>query len=143
MAEPIYLLDTNICIYIRRERPKEVLARFEALSPGAAAISVVTFGELLYGISKSGNDEQAMSVLERFTMLVPVLPLTAAVARSYGTIRHELSRTGNIIGNNDLWIAAHALSLGLTVVTNNESEFQRVQKLKCENWIAGERAIGQ
>lgn len=136
MPDPVYLLDTNICIHIRRERPQEVLKRFESLTPGSTAISVVTYGELSYSACKSGNAEQASTILEQLVTLIPVLPLDAATARTYGKIRFDLSRRGEIIGNNDLWIAAHALSLGITLVTNNEREFQRIPNLKIENWVS-------
>jgi tRNA(fMet)-specific endonuclease VapC len=134
MPEPHYLLDTNICIYIRRERPKAVLDRFKALAPGSTAISVVTYGELVYGVRKSPDPDKAMSVLQELTALIPVLPMALDVAKAYGTIRSDLAVRGKLIGNNDLWIAAHAKSLGLTVVTNNEGEFQRVAGLTVENW---------
>jgi len=135
MAGPRYLLDTNICIYIRRERPRSVLDRFKALAPGSTAISVVTHGELIYGACKSSDSERAMSVLQELTALIPVLPMAVEVAKAYGVIRSDLAARGELIGNNDLWIAAHAKSLGLTVVTNNESEFRRVNGLNIENWI--------
>ena len=136
MQDPEYLLDTNICIYIRRERPQSVLERFQGLAPGSTAISVVTYGELAYGACKSGNAEQATSILQQLVTLVPVLPMDTAVVRAYGAIRHDLARRGETIGNNDLWIAAHAASLGLTLVTNNLREFRRVRDLKVENWVS-------
>ncbi|KLK90063.1 plasmid maintenance protein [Microvirga vignae] len=136
MPEPRYLLDTNICIYIRRERPKSVLERFKVLPPGSTAISVVTYGELVYGVRKSPEPHKAMLVLEELTALIPVLPMAIGVAKAYGTIRADLALRGQLIGNNDLWIAAHAKSLGLTVVTNNESEFRRVEGLTVENWTS-------
>lgn len=137
MVEPSYLLDTNICIYIRRERPQGVLERFKALAPGSTAISVVTYGELIYGMRKSPNPDTAMAVLQELIALIPVLPIASDVAKAYGTIRSDLAVRGELIGNNDLWIAAHAKSLGLILVTNNESEFQRVDGLKIENWARG------
>jgi tRNA(fMet)-specific endonuclease VapC len=136
-TEASYLLDTNICIYIRRERPREVLQRFETLAPGSTAISVVTYGELFYGACRSPNPEQAVSVLGQLVSLIPVLRMDAAVAEAYGEIRNDLAQRGEIIGNNDLWIAAHALSRGIVLVTNNEREFQRVRGLKVENWVSG------
>lgn len=129
-----YLLDTNICIYIRRQRPTEVLARFKRLKPGDAVLSVVTLGELLYGAEKSQQRDQAMERLREFTELVPVLPLPDEAAHAYGAIRAALEAKGAVIGNNDLWIAAHAKAAGLTVVTNNEQEFGRVPGLKVQNW---------
>lgn len=137
MLNPVYLLDTNICIYIRRERPRSVLDRFNELSPGSTAISVVTYGELIYGVRKSPDPTKAMAVLDAITALIPVLPLGVDVANAYGTIRSNLAIRGELIGNNDLWIAAHAKSLGLTLVTNNENEFERVEDLKIENWAKG------
>jgi len=134
--EPLYLLDTNVCIYIRRERPPSVLKRFQVLPPGSTAISVITYGELVYGIRKSAEPHRGMQVLEELTALIPVLPMAVGVAETYGTIRADLALRGQLIGNNDLWIAAHAKNLGLTVVTNNEGEFRRVEGLTVENWAS-------
>ena len=132
--ESRYLLDTNICIYIRQKRPEEVLRRFRKLRPGEAVLSVITYGELLYGATKS---EQRVTALERLRELVHLLPamsLPDTAAEAYGTIRTELESKGEMIGNNDLWIAAHAVAAGLTLVTNNEREFRRVRRLKMQNW---------
>ena len=129
-----YLLDTNICIYIQRRKPERVLARFRKLRPGDAAISVVTWGELLCGAERSRKRKTVLRVLEEFRGLIPVLPLPEEVGKSYGVIRASLEAKGTPIGNNDLWIAAHAAAAGLTVVTNNEREFQRVPGLKIQNW---------
>lgn len=134
MAQPQYLLDTNICIYIRRERPQAVLDRFKGLPAGSTAISVITYGELVYGVQKSPSSRTAMLILEELTAVIPVLPMAVDVAKIYGAIRSDLAVRGELIGNNDLWIAAHAKSLGLTLVTNNEREFQRVEGLAIENW---------
>jgi len=134
--EARFLLDTNICIYIRRDRPKGVLRHFESLREGEAALSVITFGELLYGAAKSQQGELALEKLIALTAIIPVLPLPAAASDSYGRIRAELERTGRMIGNNDLWIAAHARAEGLTLVTNNEREFRRVRGLRIQNWAA-------
>ena len=136
-ADIRYLLDTNICIYIRRERPKAVLERFKTLAPGVATISIVTYGELIYGVHRSSTPDRAMIVLEELTALIPVLPMGVNVAKAYGAIRSDLAVRGELIGNNDLWIAAHAVSLGLTLITNNEREFQRVAGLNIENWTKG------
>ena len=133
-ADIRYLLDTNICIYIRRERPKAVLERFKTLTPGVTAISVVTYGELIYSVHRSSNPDRAMMVLAELTALIPVLPMAVDVAKAYGVIRSDLAVRGKLIGNNDLWIAAHARSLGLTLITNDEREFQRVADLNVENW---------
>ncbi|MGC1649632.1 MAG: type II toxin-antitoxin system VapC family toxin [Candidatus Sulfotelmatobacter sp.] len=132
--EPRYLLDTNICIYIRQNRPEQVLRRFRKLRPGEAALSVITYGELLYGVAKSTQMAAAVERLRELVQLLPALPLPEAATESYGTIRADLESKGEMIGNNDLWIAAHALASGLTLVTNNEREFRRVRGLRLQNW---------
>jgi tRNA(fMet)-specific endonuclease VapC len=137
MAQPRYLLDTNICIYIRRERPQAVMERFKVLPPGSTAISVITYGELAYGVRKSPDPHRAMMILKDLTALIPVLPMANDVAETYGAIRSNLAARGELIGNNDLWIAAHAKNLEVILVTNNEKEFQRVSGLTVENWVKG------
>ena len=132
--EPRYLLDTNICIYIRQKRPDEVLRRFRKLRPGEAALSVITYGELLYGAAKSKQRGAALEQLRELANLLPALSLPETAAEVYGTIRAELEMKGAMIGNNDLWIASHALASGLTLITNNEREFRRVRGLKMQNW---------
>jgi tRNA(fMet)-specific endonuclease VapC len=132
--EPRYLLDTNICIYIRQQRPEEVLRRFRKLRPGEAALSVITYGELLYGAPKSAQRATAIESLRELVHWLPALPLPETAAEAYGMIRAELAAKGEMIGNNDLWIAAHAVTVGLTLVTNNEKEFRRVRGLKMQNW---------
>jgi tRNA(fMet)-specific endonuclease VapC len=131
---PLFMLDTNICIYIQRHKPPSVLGRFETLQPGQAVISVITWGELLYGAAKSRQSKLAFRLLEEFSDLVPVLPMPPDSGKSYGQIRADLEKIGRPIGNNDLWIAAHALGSGLTLVTNNIKEFERIPHLKIENW---------
>jgi tRNA(fMet)-specific endonuclease VapC len=134
--EPRYLLDTNICIYIRKKRPEEVLRRFRKLRPGEAVLSVITYGELLYGAVKSEHRVTAMEQLRELLTLLPALALPETAAEAYGKIRAELESKGEMIGNNDLWIAVHAVAAGLILVTNNEREFRRVRKLKVQNWAA-------
>jgi len=131
-----FLLDTNICIYIHRRRPGKVLARFQKLEPGDAAISVITWGELLYGAEKSKQRKKALEILAEFKTFVPVLPIPESAGNTYGIIRASLESMGQPIGNNDLWIAAHAKAAGLTIVTNNEREFRRIAGLKVRNWVA-------
>jgi tRNA(fMet)-specific endonuclease VapC len=132
--EPRFLLDTNICIYIRQERPEPVLRRFRRLRPGEAALSVITYGELIYGAAKSARREAALERLRELVHWLPALPLPESAAEAYGMIRAELAAKGEMIGNNDLWIAAHAMAAGMTLVTNNEKEFRRVRGLKLQNW---------
>jgi len=133
--EARFLLDTNTCIYIRRRRPPQVLTRFRQLKVGEAALSIVTYGELHYGAEKSPTRARALEELEEFASLVQVLPMPPETARTYGAIRAALEVRGEIIGSNDLWIAAHAKAADLTLVTNNEREFRRVPGLKIQNWI--------
>jgi len=132
--EPRFLLDTNICIYIRQRRPDQVLRRFQKLRPGEAVLSVITYGELLYGAAKSAQRHEALEQLRELIQLLPALSLLETAAETYGRIRAELESKGQMIGNNDLWIAAHAITAGLTLVTNNEREFRRVPGLRMQNW---------
>jgi tRNA(fMet)-specific endonuclease VapC len=132
--ETRFLLDTNICIYIRQKKPEEVLRRFRTLKQGVAALSVISFGELVYGAEKSAQRAAALELLRELARVLPVLGLPETAAEAYGAIRAELERKGQMIGNNDLWIAAHARAAGLTLVTNNVREFRRVRGLKVENW---------
>jgi tRNA(fMet)-specific endonuclease VapC len=133
---PRYLLDTNICIYIKNHRPAEVLARFTKLPPGKVAMSAVTYGELCFGAEKSTKRKESQRILEQLVALIPVLPLDAAVSTHYGKIRQHLQSGGKPIGNNDLWIASHALASKLILVTNNVAEFERVPGLRVENWVS-------
>jgi tRNA(fMet)-specific endonuclease VapC len=134
-VDPRFLLDTNICIYIRRQRPPAVLARFQRLKPGEAVLSVITYGELVYGVGKSQFRAQAMMQLAELAGLMPVMDLPSRAGQFYGAIRAALEAKGETIGNNDLWIAAHAKAAGLTLITNNEREFRRVEGLKTQNWV--------
>jgi tRNA(fMet)-specific endonuclease VapC len=135
---PLYMLDTNICIYIRRKRPKEAMERFRKLKRGDAVISAITLGEMYLGIEKSNERDRMHDALLDLTTLIPVVAVDASVARSYGSLRAALERRGEMIGANDLWIAAHALSIRVTLVTNNRKEFDRVRGLTVENWIRTE-----
>ncbi len=134
MTTPRYLFDTDICIFLRRQRPAELVARVGALDMGEAAISIITYGELVYGVMKNAEPDRARSGLERLTAFLPVLPLPGEVGDMYGEVRAKLAKRGELIGTNDLWIAAHALVSNLVLVTNNEREFRRIPSLKVENW---------
>lgn len=131
-----YLLDTNICIYIAKKSPAAVLNRFEQLSVGEIGMSTITYGELIYGAQKSQHPKKNLHILEELASLIPPLPLSTDTVKYYGKIRETLETKGKIIGNNDLWIAAHTLSLNLTLVTNNMKEFSRIPHLKLENWVS-------
>ena len=131
-----YLLDTDTCVFIHRERPEALLRRFQSVRPGEAVISVITYGELLYGAARSVKRDESLQRIHGFVAIVPALPLPEQAAALYGEIRAELEAKGEMIGNNDLWIAAHALASGLILVSNNEKEFRRVRGLKVQNWAA-------
>jgi len=130
-----YLLDTNICIYIQRNKPAEVLARFRKLRQGEAAISAITHGELLFGAMKSRQRERILVDIAELVLWVPALVLPETASFRYAMLRAEVEGAGKPIGGNDLWIAAHALASELTLVTNNEREFKRVPGLRVQNWV--------
>jgi tRNA(fMet)-specific endonuclease VapC len=131
----MYVLDTNICIYIIKKQPPSVFERFESLPLGSLSMSLVTFGELEYGAMRSNNSEKALNILDELINYIPVLPMGTDVAKHYADIRADLAKKGTPIGNNDLWIAAHTRSLDHTLVSNNIKEFERVEDLQLENWV--------
>jgi len=128
-----YLLDTNIVIYVLKQRPIEVLAAFNAHT-SHMAISSITLAELLHGAEKSSRVSENLKVIEDFCSRLDVLPYGSKAAWHYGAIRAALEKRGESIGINDLHIAAHARSEALVLVTNNVSEFSRVPALEVENW---------
>ncbi len=130
-----YLLDTNICIYIAKRKPVRVLSRLEQIKPGDVGMSIVTYLELVYGAWKSQAIKANLARIEQLEVLIPAQPLDVGVAGHYGRLRAELEAAGTPIGAYDLMIAAHALSLGLTLVTNNVRQFSRVRGLRVENWV--------
>jgi tRNA(fMet)-specific endonuclease VapC len=129
-----YLLDTNICIYVIKRRPESLLERFNR-NASHLAISSITLAELLHGAEKSSDPERILAVVEDFCSRLEVLAYGAKAAQHYGQIRSGLERRGTPIGVNDLHIAAHARSEGLTLVSNNLREFERVDGLLYENWV--------
>jgi tRNA(fMet)-specific endonuclease VapC len=129
-----YLLDTNIVIYVIKRRPVEVLGVFNE-NAGRMAISAITLSELFHGAEKSAKVAQNLAVVEEFASLLEVLPYSAKASQHYGAVRAALEKAGLPIGVNDLHIAAHARSEGLTLVTNNLFEFERVPGLLTENWV--------
>lgn len=129
-----YLLDTNIVIYVIKRRPLEVMGVFNE-NTGCMAISAITLSELYHGAEKSAKVAQNRAVVEEFASMLEVLPYSAKASHHYGAIRAELEKAGRPIGVNDLHIAAHARSEGLTLVTNNGGEFERVPGLLLENWV--------
>jgi len=131
-----YLLDTNICIYIINEKPKKILRKFERYPIHEFGISSITQAELHYGIAKSKNKNTNQDALDEFLLPLTIFPFHGEkLVVCYGEIRTFLESKGKTIGPLDMLIAAHALSLDLTIVSNNIKEFSRVPDLKCENWI--------
>lgn len=130
-----YLLDTNACIYIIKRSPPKVLARLSQLHVGDVGVSAITCCELQFGVANSSDPERNQSALNEFLAPLDVLDFPGAAALVYGEVRARLRRAGTPIGNYDLLIAAHALHLGLVLVTNNTREFRRVPHLKIENWL--------
>ena len=129
-----YLLDTNIVIYVLKRRPKEVLEIFNR-NASRMAISSITLSELIYEAEKSPNVDKNLEAIEEFVSHLDVLPYDAKASQHYGQIKAALEKRGEIIGENDIHIAAHAISQGLILVTNNLREFKRVPNLARENWV--------
>ncbi len=130
-----FMLDTNTCIYVIKRKPPEVIERFNRTEISQIGISSITFCELQYGVSKSSRPEQNQMALAQFVAPLEILPFGTEAAQSYGDLRVQLERKGAPIGSLDMLIAAHALSITCTLVTNNEKEFGRIRNLKIENWI--------
>lgn len=131
-----YLLDTNICIYIIKKKPHKVILHLKKLEMFDVCISVITLSELEYGVQKSKQPTQNKIALTEFLAPIKIIAFDERAAYYYGNIRAELERTGKVIGAMDLLIGAHAISLNLPLVTNNEKEFKRIEGLKIENWAS-------
>lgn len=129
------MLDTNICIAIIKQKPKDILKRFSAYQVGDICISSVTLAELRYGVSKSQYQEKNQVALNEFILPLEVASFDEAAALYYGMLRATLEKQGKPIGSLDTMIGAHALSLNVTLVTNNTREFDRVAGLKLLDWI--------
>jgi len=129
-----YLLDTNICIYLIKKNPPEVLEHLGKLSPIDISISSITVAELYYGAENSIYRERNRLALEEFFLPLEILPFDEKAALQYGIIRADLKKKGKIIGAMDMLIASHAIANNLILVTNNEREFRRISNLKLENW---------
>lgn len=130
-----YMLDTNTCIYIIKRKPQNVLEKFQTIPPFAISVSSISVAELEYGAAKSQFPDRNRSALNQFLIPLEIMQFDEQAATIYGSIRTTLERSGKIIGAMDLLIAAHALSLNLTLVTNDTKEFNRVQDLVLENWV--------
>ena len=129
-----YMLDTNICIYVIKYKPKIVFQRLKAIDPEDVCVSTVTYAELVHGVEKSTAVEKNRLALSMLLANIEILDFDVDAANCYGKIRADLEKKGTPIGPLDMMIAGHAQSLGYTVVTNNVKEFSRVSHLKIENW---------
>lgn len=130
-----FLLDTNICVYIIRQKPAKVFRRFRKLSIGQVGISTITYCELSFGVQKSQQVSRNEAALELFIGPLEIVPYPKEAALTYGRIRAQLEKSGQTIGPLDTLIAAHALYADVTLVTNNLREFSRIPNLKVENWV--------
>lgn len=133
----VYMLDTDISSYIMKRSDAAVLRRLARVSTSEVCISAIVKAELQYGIEVSPRRQQDQTALDAYLRHVAVLDFPGEAAADYGRIRADLKLRGTMIGANDLLIAAHALCLGLTLVTNNTRELGRVQGLRMENWSEG------
>lgn len=129
------MLDTNICIYIIKRKPPNVIERFRQTEISQIGISSITLSELLYGVTKSSKPEQNKIALTQFIAPMEILPYDDDAAQYYGDLRTHLEKHGTPIGSLDMLIAAHALSINCTLITNNEKEFIRIPNLKIDNWV--------
>ena len=129
-----YMLDTNICIYIIKQKPENVIERIRRTPISDIGVSSITLSELEYGVMKSAKPEQNKLALAQFIAPIEIYAYDDVAAQHYGKIRANLERQGTPIGSLDMLIAAHALSINSVLITNNESEFKRVSNLKIENW---------
>jgi tRNA(fMet)-specific endonuclease VapC len=128
------MLDTNICIYLIKQKPIQVVERLKSYEAGDVAVSSISVAELQYGACKSSRPDQNQIALAEFLLPLEVVSFDEIAASHYGDIRSHLEKRGNIIGSMDMLIAAHARSLSLTLITNNLRESQRVPGLRTENW---------
>lgn len=132
------MLDTNTCSYILRRKPAPVRQRFDSLPAASLAVSSVVVAELCYGAARHPQGRRIQTEIDDLLSGLDIMPWDEAAARIYATMRAQLEAKGRLIGGMDLQIAAHALALDATLVTNNLREFKRVPKLNLENWIGAE-----
>ncbi len=130
-----YLLDTNICIYLIKKHPPEVLARFQQIQLKQLHISTVTLFELYYGIEKNNSQQRNLAALKNFIAPLTIVDFTLDAATKAAKIRSDLQKQDLPIGAYDTQVAAIALSCNMTLLTNNTREFERVNGLKLENWV--------
>ncbi|MBI5098536.1 MAG: type II toxin-antitoxin system VapC family toxin [Nitrospirae bacterium] len=128
------MLDTNTCIYVIKNKPAKVLKRFVSHSVGHIGISSITLAELQYGVAKSQHVQKNKEALEEFVLPLEIADFDEKAAKSYGTVRATLEKAGRPIGAMDLLIGAHALCLGVTLVTSNTREFRQIKNLSVVDW---------
>lgn len=129
-----YMLDTNICIYLIKQKPPKVLKHFKSHAVGDIGISSISLAELRYGVSKSQHIEKNQQALDEFILPLEISNFDEKAAQEYGALRAELERAGKFIGSMDMLIGAHALALGVTLVTNDSKEFKQIKNLKSVDW---------
>jgi tRNA(fMet)-specific endonuclease VapC len=129
-----YMLDTNICIYLIKQKSPKVLKHFHSHVVGDIGISSITLAELRYGVAKSQNVERNRQALDEFVLPLEIADFDEKAAENYGNMRVSLEKEGKIIGSMDMLIGALALSLGTTLVTNNTREFKQIKPLKVVDW---------
>ncbi len=129
------MLDTNICIYIIKNRPAQVREKLKEFEISEVCISTITVSELMYGAYKSQFIEKNLKAIESFLLPFEILDYNYEASIEYGKIRAYLEKRGEIIGNMDMQIAGHALSLDLMLISNNTKEFERIERLKLDNWV--------
>ena len=130
-----YLLDTNICVALIRQKPKELIKQITSHKPADIGISTITIAELIYGVQKSSQKVQNMTALDQFLLPLEIADFDQSAAVVYGHVRTYLENKGTLIGSMDMLIAAHALSLDVSLVTNNTREFKRIPNLKIVDWM--------
>ena len=131
----LYMLDTDTCSYIIRERPISVLEHFRKLAMEQICISSVTYAELLYGVARSSSKRINRPIVDDFVRHLDVIDWDTGAAEQYGQIRADLEARGEPVGAMDMMIAAHAKSIKAVLVTNNQKHFARIKGLKVENWV--------
>jgi tRNA(fMet)-specific endonuclease VapC len=132
---PLYMFDTDTCAFILRRTSEPLLQHIQTTPIEQQCMSVVTYAELLYGVELSSQKKTNQAAVEILARHINILDWTQKAATQYAKIRADLKKTGNMVGANDLMIAAHALSLGAKVVTNNTKDFERIKGLAIENWV--------
>ena len=130
-----FMLDTNICLYMIKGKPPQILSRLKNFNLGDLSVSSITLSELEYGVAKSSKPQQNRDALDAFLAPLEIFPFNGEAAYRYGQIRAFLEKEGKLIGAMDMLIGAHAVSASMTLVTNSIKEFCRIPGLRLENWL--------